>query len=163
MNFRRWWTVGGFVLALSLPAAYALGTTLVHTRFDELRARADIVAHVQVETSSSVWTGEHHARIVTFHEVTVVQVHQGELTTQERTQQRLLVGVPGGVVDDLAQWVPESPSLQAGEEYLLLLGPASGPGGARGVVGLRYGVLPFAKIGVSPAPNRGGSSGASAP
>lgn len=162
MNFRRWWTAGGFVLALSLPAAYALGTTLVDTRFDVLRARADVMAHVRVETSASVWTGEKLARIVTFHEVTVMHVHQGELTAQEQSHQRIVVGVPGGVVDDLAQWVPESPSLQLGQEVLLLLGPPSGPGGARGIVGLRYGAIPLATT-VPAMPNRRGTAEAALP
>lgn len=163
MSFHPRLSVGTFAAVLSLISAHALGTTLIDTRFDALRARADVVAHVKVETSSSAWTGEHNARIVTFHEVTVMQVLTGELAPQEQMHQRLLIGVPGGAVEDIGQWVPDSPVLEPGEHYLLLLGPASGPAGARGVVGLRYGVLPLAVAGKPSAPTREGRTEAAAP
>ncbi|MFZ9889257.1 MAG: hypothetical protein ACO3JL_17320 [Myxococcota bacterium] len=154
---------GGWIAsALGLTSVLAYGTTLVDTRFHELRMRADVVAHVRVERASASWTGTRNSRIVTLHEVAVVQLHQGDLAPMEQEHRRIVVGVPGGTVGDIAQWVPESPSLHVGAEYLLLLGPPVGPGGARGVVGLRYGMVPVSSLSSEPPPPLDGGQGAAA-
>lgn len=130
-------------LLLAVPPATSLATTFVTTSLRELATRADVIVRVRVTTSESRWLDEQQpSRIVTFHDARVLEVLRGELADAEARARALLVGVPGGAVGAIAQRVPDAPALEIGREYVLLLGRADGPGGARGIAGLRYGVVP---------------------
>lgn len=131
-----------------LSCAVLLGTpvhaaTFTTTSFHELAELADVVVRVRVTSAEARWLDESGpSRLVTFHEARVLEVVKGRVTDDEARAGTLLVGVPGGVLGDVGQRVPGAPALEVGREYLLLLGRAEGPGGARGIAGLSHGVLP---------------------
>lgn len=135
----------GVALALLVAVAPAasLATTFVTTSLAELAAHADVIVRVRVLRRESRWLEERGpSRIVTFHDVRVLEVVRGTLSEPEAAQRALVVGVPGGAVGDVGQRVPDAPELEVGRDYVLLLGRPAGPGGARGVAGLAYGVVP---------------------
>lgn len=130
-------------LALGLAPAASLATSFITTSLSELATLADVVVRVRVTASESRWLHERGpSRIVTFHEARVLEVLRGSLRDEELASGRLTLGTPGGLVGELGQRVPDAPSLEVGREYILLLGRPDGPGGARGVAGLRHGVVP---------------------
>lgn len=127
---------------LLLLAAAASATTYAHITLEELAARADVVVRARVGDGEARWLERAGpARIVTFHRVDVLEVLQGRLTDAEGAERSLTVGVPGGVVGEIGQRVHGAPKLASGDVVVIFLGPATGPGGARGVVGLEQGVL----------------------
>jgi len=123
-----------------MSAALLMGATTVELSPEGLTARADLVVRVRVTSAEAEWVaGSRRARILTFHEVQVLEVVSGALNDGERTKNHVRVGTLGGAVGDIEQKVSGAPRLVVGREYVLFLGFAGGPGGARGVVGMWQG------------------------
>ncbi len=129
-------------LSIVVIAGAAQATSFATTRLVELAEMADVVVRVRVTRAEPRWLEEQGpSRIVTFHEVRLLEVVRGHVRDEEARAGALIVGVPGGVLGDVGQRVAGAPTLEVGHDYVLLLGRAEGPGGARGIAGLRYGVI----------------------
>lgn len=128
-------TLAAVVMALLLTGATteALGPR-------ELAERAELVVRVRVTSAVGEWVPTStRPRVVTFHEARVLEVVAGELGAGEHARGAVRVGVLGGAVGDIEQRVHGAPRLVVDREYVLFLGHAGGPGGARGVVGMWQG------------------------
>lgn len=120
------------VMGTLCAAAVSWSTTFVPMTLEERVAVADAVVEVTVESVSSSWEG---GRLVTFYSATAHRWFSGEAGPE------VLFALPGGVHGALGQKVAGSPGLEVGARYVLLLGPPTGPAGARGVVMLGEGVF----------------------
>jgi hypothetical protein len=130
-----------FVTAVAAPAA---ATTVVPMTPAEIASSSDAVARVVVRGHEARWVGR---RILTFYTVDVVDLWAERPGTQALAR-RVIVALPGGVVGGVGQRVPGVPELVDGQSYVLCLGAATGPEGARGVVGLWQGVWRLDERGV---------------
>lgn len=126
--------------ALVCVAGTARATLFDDTALVSLAARADVVVTGTVDACEARIVPARGLRIVTFCHVTLDETVRGTPTVDERTTRVLTVAFPGGEVGDTGQHVFGAPRLHDGERALFVLGPATGPGAARGIVGLAHGV-----------------------
>lgn len=139
-------TTGRLIVALFVCASFAWSasaTTFVETGLVALARESDLVITGEIDACESRLIGAERARIVTFCSLVVDPARaatKGALTDVERAQGALLLAVPGGTHGAYGQHVFGAPRFTTGDRVLVLLGPATGPGGARGVVGLSHGV-----------------------
>lgn len=137
-----------FLPLMLLLAAPAFSTSLVPLSVEELTRAADVVVRARVVDAEAGWLlRAGPSRIVTFHRLEVLEVLSGALRKSEARRREIVVGVAGGAVGPLAQRVHGAPRLEPGQRVVIFLGPAGGPGGARGVVGLHQGVFVIAADG----------------
>ena len=109
---------------------------------EELIADAEIVVRGQVVAKSARWLErEGPSRIVTFYELEVEELLQGQMTPAELRYQRVRIGVLGGEVGAYGQYVHGAPHLEVGESVVAFLGAAGGPQEARGILGFNQGIL----------------------
>jgi hypothetical protein len=130
-----------FVVVMSSFATAAVATTVPPLTVHELSARADLAAVVTLTEQHAAWVG---TRILTFCTATVDDTWLDRSAHATRT---VHFALPGGVVGDVGQRVPGTPSLVVGGHYLLFLGPDNGPpdpvthNAARAIVGLWRGAF----------------------
>lgn len=125
-------------MAAGVGAEVSLGASFPVLSLNDLRDNSDLVAWVQIEHKDARWLENGH-KIASFYEARTLRVVEGSLDSQERDG--LIIGIPGGVVDGVGQWVPGAPIFSLHEIYLVFLGKRDGPNGARGVVALSQGVF----------------------
>jgi hypothetical protein len=153
-----------FGCALALVGHEASATLFDETALVALVTRADLVVTGAVESCEARIVPARGLRIVTFCRVVLDETLRGQATVDERATRVLTVAFPGGQVGDVGQHVFGAPQLHDGDRALFLLGPATGPGAARGIVGLAHGVrmlLPDGALGepddaATPASSFGG-------
>lgn len=132
-----------FVIIASCLMPFSLvphsqASTYPSVRLPVLIKHSDVIVEVTVtDVETTMLPGS--TRIVRFYSARVNQVYHGQLLASE--QVRLRFGLPGGRLEKIGQWVPGSPELETNRRYVMLLGRATGPGGARGVVGLGHGIF----------------------
>jgi hypothetical protein len=139
-----------------LLVALLVATTTVTITADEAVSRGAALVSGTVLSRESAWIA---GRIVTFHQLQAEEVWRSAPGEGVQAGATLTVATLGGVVDEIGQRVPGMPMLPVGGRVLLNLGPADGPRGARGVVGLWRGAwrlddafaVPFAEGGAWPA------------
>ncbi len=105
---RRW------TLALLLLAGPALGAVVQAGSVEDLARGSDAVVRGRVDRREARWSGD-GMRIVTDVEVAVSGVWKGDAPG------RVVVTVPGGVADGLAQRVDAAPAFADREEVVLFL------------------------------------------
>ena len=130
-----------FVVVMSCFATAAAATTVPAWGVAELRARADLAGVVTLTEQHAAWVG---TRILTFCTATV---DESWLDHNAHPAHTVHFALPGGVVGDVGQRVPGTPSLVVGRHYVLFLGPNNGPRdavtheAARAIVGLCRGAF----------------------
>ena len=129
-----------FLLAIFGPLNPSHSTSFQNIAPGHLEAHADLILIVRIEAQEARWL-RGGTKIARFHNGLILKTIKGAPTKGEATHVK--IGLPGGTVADLAQWVAGSPMLKTGAEYLVFLGPPHGPSGARGVVGLARGALEY--------------------
>lgn len=141
---RRLRAAAALVVALfAAPAPPAAATTVAPQEPEALAASSDLVAVVEIRSTSSAWVGR---RILTFYEAEVVEVWR---TRDAVAPRRVLLALPGGVVGAIGQRVPGMPVLEVGRRYVACLGDDDGPRGARGIMGFWQGLWRLEQEGVS--------------
>lgn len=130
------------LLGLVFSPLSAVATTWPASDLDTLRAHASLVVRARVVAHEARWlAGTGSARIVTFYTLAPQERLAGTYEDRERKSARVTLGVPGGEVGEYGQKVHGAPIFEEGSEVLLFLGPAEGPSGARGLVGLGHGAF----------------------
>lgn len=123
--------------ALTAGPQSAFATSYPSIEERGLTTTSTLVVRGQILSKTTQYLGgpERKQKLATLYTITVVEVLKGTLTVGEADEARVVIGLPGGELGEIGQRVSGVPALAIDDEYVLFLGPPSGPGGARGVVG----------------------------